>query len=900
MLISLKSTSRSRGLTLAAVFLMAGILIASATAIWMLRLGIIADTQDDNHRLAAVLADQTARTFQAADLVLKEMADKIRISDVHDLESLHAKFGGQDIHDALAKRLVDLPQATAFTMLDSAGHFVNDSTQWPMPKYSDLDRSYFQHFLAGPDPEPYVSEPMITRSTHASAVLLVRQVNASNGRFLGVVMTPLRLDYFTSVLTGIGLSDGSTVTIARHDGLVLVYVPKRRIAPGQYLPAKLPWYRTVAAGGGEYASTGAFAEDGKTFTSVRPLQTYPIVIDVGRTQDAALARWWWQTVIKAAVMLTATLGLALLLRALTRQIAISATSQEEIQRQIVAVRASESRLANTLEHMNQGLIMVDAAGRVAICNRRATEILDVPTELMAVQACAADAIEHRTQWRSRFAPDTLPVDVDIPFLRPQCYERRQPDGTLVEIRTAPLPDGSMVRTYTDITARAASEAMFAFAASHDQLTGLANRNGFDSTLDRTFIDARHDGTHLAVLCLDFDRFKAVNDTFGHDAGDRLLIEAAKRMQEVVRVTDIICRLGGDKFAVILPDSTLASAEVVAHRLLEGIGAPYTLSEKTLKIGVSIGIATYPIDGSSAEQLLCNADTALYKAKAAGRNICCTYTAEDGLRQQRRQEFERDFRAAVELKQFTLAYQPICDSITSEPVAFEALLRWNHPMLGAVSPQEFIPLAEQTDLIRPLGRWVIETACAEACTWDVPLRIAVNLSPAQFRDDDLLSFIRDVLVRTGLPPSRLDLEVTEGLLLEDAPCVREVMRAIRAMGIRMVLDDFGISHSNLSYLQDFTFDVLKIDRSFLRTLGSDPQARTLVEAMISMAHALSLDVVGEGVETEEQLNLLRPMQCRWVQGFLLGRPSASKKTRELIRALAIGRTPIDHLAAADAA
>jgi diguanylate cyclase (GGDEF)-like protein len=380
----------------------------------------------------------------------------------------------------------------------------------------------------------------------------------------------------------------------------------------------------------------------------------------------------------------------------------------------------------------------------------------------------------------------------------------------------------------------------------------------------------------------------VNDMLGHGAGDQLLIMAAQRMREVARKADVVGRLGGDEFAIVLPDIDQAGAEHAAQRLLEAIRAPYALGKEPAKMGASIGIAIYPVDGGLAEELLHNADIALYKAKAAGRNTYCTYASGDGDREARRVSLEQDFRTAVELQQFTLAYQPICDGDRSLPVAFEALLRWNHPARGTVSPAEVIPLAEQTGLIVPLGRWVIEVACAEAATWAVPLRIAVNLSPTQFCDHELVDFITEVLSRTGLSPARLDLEVTEGLLLEETDDVIQTMQALRGMGIRMVLDDFGTAHSNLSYLRGFPFDMVKIDRSFLRALGSDQQARALVEAMLAMARALGLEVIGEGVETKEQLALLHHLQCRWVQGYLLGYPASSAETRDLIWKLAVSQ------------
>lgn len=327
------------------------------------------------------------------------------------------------------------------------------------------------------------------------------------------------------------------------------------------------------------------------------------------------------------------------------------------------------------------------------------------------------------------------------------------------------------------------------------------------------------------------------------------------------------------------------AEQLSRRLLDAIRSPYTIGEETVRIGVSIGVAFYPADAGTAEQLLRNADAALYKAKAAGRDTWCAYASADGQRQHERMALELDFRTAVATGQFSLVYQPICDAVTSSPVAFEALVRWNHPTRGVIAPAEFIPIAEQTGLIIPLGRWIIETACAEAAAWAVPLRIAVNLSPAQFRERELVGFIRESLSRTGLKPARLDLEVTEGLLFEDVDDVVKTMRTLRAMGIRMVLDDFGTAHSNLSYLRGFPFEAVKIDRSFMRALNTDRQARALVEAILAMARVLGLEAIGEGVETQEQLALLRHLQCRLVQGYLLGRPAPARETRDWIWGLA---------------
>ncbi len=644
-----------------------------------------------------------------------------------------------------------------------------------------------------------------------------------------------------------------------------------RIAP------RSRWYDAVAAGGGQYLSANASGHAPGSYVSVHPLVIYPIVVDVIRTEAAVLERWWHQAIAISLSALSAAICLTLLLRALSRQITLIQLSEARF-------AAQSALLETTLEQMNQGVIMADADGIVAVCNRRALEILDLPAEMMAAHPRSADVLEFERQRGEFMLSESTTLDPAFLSTNQITYERRRPNGTVVEIHNVPLPGGGVLRTYTDVTVRATAEQMLGTAASRDPLTGLANRGGFNIRLDAAVTAARRETTQMAVLCLDLDHFKAVNDTLGHEAGDQLLQTVAQRMRDIARSTDVVGRMGGDEFAIALPGVARTVAEKVSERLLEAMRLPYVLGQETVRIGVSIGIAAYPADGATAEQLLRNADTALYLAKAEGRNTWRNFTSADGDREHQRVQFEQDLRTAVELRHLALAYQPICDAVTREPKAFEALLRWNHPARGPIAPGEFIPVAEQLGLIVPLGRWMLEVACAEAATWARPLHIAVNLSPAQFHDRDLLQFVQDVLARTGLSPDRLDLEVTEQLLLDDTENVVQTMQSLRAIGIRMVLDDFGTARSNLNYLRGFPFNAVKIDRSFLRALSSDPQARALVEAILAVARALGLDVIGEGVETQEQLALLCQLQCRLVQGYLLGSPAPSEATRALIRNL----------------
>ena len=431
--------------------------------------------------------------------------------------------------------------------------------------------------------------------------------------------------------------------------------------------------------------------------------------------------------------------------------------------------------------------------------------------------------------------------------------------------------------------RKVTEERIRFAAHHDDLTQLSNRLMFQERLRATLAAARTGGHGFALLYLDLDAFKAVNDTRGHEIGDKLLVAVAQRLRDSVREGDTVARMGGDEFAIIQPSGNQPTAvTALAERLLETISQPFELAGQRSSIGVSIGIAFYPHDGDGADLLLRNADTALYRAKQAGRNTFCLFDPAMHADQKERCPIERDIKDAIEGKHFTLAYQPVCDSTSLRIVGFEALLRWSNPVSGPIQPDHFIPLAESNGLIVPLGLWALESACAEAATWDPPVWLSVNLSPLQFRQPDLPQQIADILKRTGLPAERLDLEVTEGLLLEESDRVRRTMRGLQEQGMHVTLDDFGTAYASLSYLRRFRFDGIKIDKSFVRGLCDNDNTLAIVQAILSLGERLNLAVVAEGVETEPELNMLRMLGCRFVQGYLFGRPLESRQARALLR------------------
>jgi diguanylate cyclase len=476
--------------------------------------------------------------------------------------------------------------------------------------------------------------------------------------------------------------------------------------------------------------------------------------------------------------------------------------------------------------------------------------------------------EHREQARQRIAAGSEePYEVDA----------LHADGSRVPVEVlgrAMDYKGERVRVAAirDMTERHDAEAQIRFMATHDALTKLPNRALFRDRLEQELMRARRTDEQVAVLCLDLDRFKDVNDLRGHGAGDRLLREVATRLTAAVRETDTVARLGGDEFAVVQPGlSQPEGAAAFAERLVASIAEPFVLDGEGIVTGLSIGIALFPADGDDADTLLRNADTALYRAKADGRGTYRMFEPAMDARLRARRALEYDLRQALAQQQFEVYYQPQAETHSKQVTGFEALVRWHHPKRGMIAPGDFIPLAEETGLIVPLGEWVLRTACAAAVGWPEHVRICVNLSPVQFARGGLAELVEKVLRAHRLAPQRLELEITEGVLIKDSEQTLQILLQLKALGVRIAMDDFGTGYSSLGYLQRFPFDKIKIDQSFIRALGSDADSLAIVRAVIGLGRSLRMPVVAEGVETEEQLALLRREQCDGIQGYLIGEP-----------------------------
>ena len=547
--------------------------------------------------------------------------------------------------------------------------------------------------------------------------------------------------------------------------------------------------------------------------------------------------------------------------------------------QLLSEQKVENRRFHTaINHISQGLCFFDGQQRLIVCNRRYAEMYRLTVELVRPGTTLREIVDHRfnagsfpdmtreayLSWREQIAVADVASDTVI-ALR---------DGRTFAIHHEPMPDGGWVSTHEDITERRRAVAQIERMAHHDELTGLPNRVRFRERLNQS-ITLGSAGQPVALLCIDLDRFKAVNDTLGHPVGDALLRLVALRLGECVRQTDLVARLGGDEFAVIqIGAPQPAAARSLAERLVQAMALPFDIGGQQVLVGTSVGIALSPDDGVDPDELLKKADLALYDAKAAGRGTYSLFRPLMGEQAQRRRLLEIDLRRAAGNGELELHYQPIV-ALNAAPgqalrqvVGFEALLRWRHPVHGMVMPDTFIPLAEETGLIEPIGDWVLNRAFDDALAWPAHIGVAVNLSPLQLKSGNLVRIVTAALQRTGLAPKRVDLEITESVPLAEDSINVAILHELRGLGVRISLDDFGVGFSSLSYLRSFPFGKVKIDRSFVRDVVGNRHVAAIVKAMTTLSNTLGMVITAEGVETEAQFNCLRELGVDEAQGYLM--------------------------------
>ena len=548
------------------------------------------------------------------------------------------------------------------------------------------------------------------------------------------------------------------------------------------------------------------------------------------------------------------------------------------------LRLRNLQFDTAINNMSQGLCFFDAEQRLIVCNHRYVEMYDLPpdrvgpgtplTEIvdMRFEAGSVPAMsrEEYLRWRSKIAISSKPID-SIVELR---------NGRTFKIRHRPMPDCGWVATHEDITEQRRSEVKIEYMAHHDSLTDLANRVLLNERLEHV-LGQLHQNEMVAVHHLDLDQFKAVNDTFGHPAGDKLLKTVADRLLGLVRETDTVARMGGDEFVIVqVPVADPGDATSLAQRIIDLLGEPFDIDGQQVLIGVSIGIAVGPGDGLTPDKLLRNADLALYRAKGDGRGTFRFFEPVMDLQMQTRRILEQDLRKALPAGEFELYYQPVVNLASQTVSGFEALIRWNHPERGLVSPGTFIPLAEEIGFIVPMGEWVIREACATAAGWPGNSRVAINISAVQFRNPGLMQVIIGALATSGLDPTRLEIEITETVLLQNKETTLAVLHQLRALGVRIALDDFGTGYSSLTYLQCFPFDKIKIDRSFVKDITENAGSLNIVRAVAALASGMGMTATAEGVETREQLDSITSEGCTEMQGFLFSRPLPAREIERL--------------------
>ena len=537
------------------------------------------------------------------------------------------------------------------------------------------------------------------------------------------------------------------------------------------------------------------------------------------------------------------------------------------------------RFDAALTNMSQALCMVDAQQRLIVCNQRYRELFSLDLELVKPGTLISTIL-------ARLSEPDIHDDILCAIVAEQqamiCDRRtgsffhELPDGRTLAVSHQPTEEGGWVATYEDVSERRRAEARIAHMAHHDALTDLPNRVLLRERIEHAFARARRFGETFAVLCLDLDRFKSVNDTLGHPVGDALLKVVADRLRSCVRETDVIARMGGDEFAILQIDPENGpAADDLAQRVLELVGAPYDLDGQHVVIGTSIGIAVAPRDGDSADQLLKNADLALYRAKSAGRGTHRFFEAGMDAELQSRRLLELDLRKALGAGEFEIYYQPFVSLATREISGYEALLRWRHPTRGFVPPAEFIGIAEDIGLIVPIGEWVLRQACVQAASWHRPLKIAVNLSPLQLKARNLTQTVLVALANSGLEARRLELEITESVFLEDNELTLSILHDLRRIGVRIAMDDFGTGYSSLSYLRSFPFDKIKLDKSFVDDLSNRTDSIAIVRSIAMLGASLGMTTTAEGIETADQSELLRQAGFLEGQGYLFGRPAPAK-------------------------
>ena len=859
-----------RWLITGGALLVAGIVVGTAIMAGVFRERAIQSAERELDNTVLLLARHFDQQLDDFVTIQKEVATQVELARLGTAEDFRTQMSTRELHVGLRAKSSGRTDIAGVNVFDADGKLINSSENWPVPAIDISDRAFFRSFKSGGAGAPILVALVRGRFSGGWATVIALEVRAANGEFLGVLtraVTPASFENFFASLT---LSEGAAISLYHRDGTLLARYPHVETMIGSNF-SNGPVHRQVLSKTDHGTIRLTSPIDGiDRLASARNLSAFPIAVIATTTAAAALADWREQT---RFLILIATLSV-LLIAGLLLLVVRKLQWQHRLEKQ---------RLDTAVNNIPQGLVVYDEIAHVTVCNQRYIEMFRLPAHLIEGGCTMQDLIRHRKATGS-FDGDveqfcsTVIRSVSLGKATNQITEA--PDGRAIQIINQPLEAGGWVATIEDVTERKLAEERITHLAHYDALTDLPNRALFHERLQQQLTSIAA-GEQLAVLYIDIDEFKSVNDTLGHLVGDELLKSVAVSLRGCIGENGFVARLGGDEFAVV-QTAIRTEADIVglAIRIFDAIRTPYECLGHQVNTDASIGVALAPQHGTDLKQILKNADMAMYAAKSAGRRTYRFFEPDMDAQVTARRELELDLRQAISDHALEVYYQPCVDLRTNEITGCEALLRWRHPLRGMVSPAEFIPIAEDTGLINQIGEWVLTTACAEAASWPEQIKLAVNVSPVQFKSGTLALKVVGALAASGLAASRLELEITEAVLIRDDDTALAILHQLRAIGVRIALDDFGTGYSSLSYLQRFPFDKIKIDRCFVSDIEDPDGSSCIVQAVVNIAAARRMTTTAEGVETRQQQQLLRLLGCSEMQGYLFSAAKPAAEVRKL--------------------
>jgi len=859
-----------RWLVLGGAFLIAAITIGTTIIAGNFRERALNSSERELENTVLLLARHFDQQLEDFEVIQKDLIAYMRSSGIGSREDYKRRMSGQDIHLMLKAKLGALSYVGGVNIFDADGVLINASASWPVPEVRVADRSYFKVFKSDPRSPDMLIEPVYSRITGFWTTVIARRMTGPNGEFLGAVGRGIEPANFEKFFASLALGEGAAISMYHRDGTLLARYPHVDAMIGQSFKAG-PVHQQVLSKSDHGTVRIVSPIDGQNrLASARTLRNFPISVVATTTVASALADWQEQIRFLIAVAGLSVLAISTLLFLVVRRLSL----QHQLEKQ---------RLDTAINNMTQGLLMFDSSHRLVVANQRYIEMFGVSTDVVKPGCTIHELLNHRREIGSfKGDVDEYCATLFRKLAQGKIFQTimETANGGSIQVSYRPLQRGGWVTTLEDITERRRVEDRITHLAHYDALTDLPNRALFHEQLKRELARIAP-GEQLAVLYIDIDEFKSVNDTLGHLIGDELLKSVAASLGRCVRDTDFVARLGGDEFAIV--QTGIRTADDVAGlvtRVLDTIREPYECLGHQVTTDASIGIALAPQHGTDLDQILKNADLAMYAAKSAGRRTYRFFEPEMDARVRARRMLEMDLRQAISDGAFEVHYQPCVNLRDNKITGCEALLRWRHSERGMISPAEFIPIAEETGLINQLGEWVLTTACAEATTWPDHIKLAVNVSPVQFKSGTLALKIVAALAASGLPASRLELEITEAVLIRDDEAALAILHQLRAIGVGIALDDFGTGYSSLSYLQRFPFDKIKIDRCFVNDIAEPDGSSCIVQAVVNIAAARQMTTTAEGVETQQQRELLRALGCAEMQGYLFSPAKPAAEIRQL--------------------